>query len=253
MLLSRSASCLFCLEHLDLSHVLLSMCHYIFGHWSSMNVPSSIWAFIDWSFTSSKVYHPISDKQPYNGRRHPHFASSLTAPWGVLNLSISLSSLTTPQILLNITCRLKTPDYCNVRSSCKTIEATLLNAFAREFFTKRQFMLTEFSLQALIDMSKSRFSSNIKHVIIGLERPWSLDQLPYVQQIGPNYLDNQKLLQSIYYTTVRIFHLSRPKPANNIQFLNSGQGAEMLVSVWRASSFSSDCLTFSDWGLFQPP
>lgn len=77
------------------------------------------------------------------------------------------------EVLLNITRHLNTPDYCNVRLASKYFEEQLHNAFAKEFFTKRQFMISEFSLQALIDISKSRFSSNLTHVIIGLERPSS--------------------------------------------------------------------------------
>jgi len=75
------------------------------------------------------------------------------------------------EVLLQITSNLTTPEYGNLRRACKQIEETLFNAFSREFFTKRQFMLTEFSLQALVDISKSRFSSSLTYVIIGLERP----------------------------------------------------------------------------------
>lgn len=74
-------------------------------------------------------------------------------------------------MLKKVTSNLTTPEYGNLRLTCKSIESTLLEAFTREFFTKRQFMLTEFSLQALVDISKSRFGKHIKHVIIGLERP----------------------------------------------------------------------------------
>lgn len=75
------------------------------------------------------------------------------------------------EVLLQITSNLTTPEYGNLRRTCKHIEETLFSSFAREFFTKRQFMLTEFSLQALVNISKSRLSSSMKHVIFGLERP----------------------------------------------------------------------------------
>jgi len=82
------------------------------------------------------------------------------------------------EVLLTITRNLKTPDYCNVRLVSKYFEEQLFNAFSKEYFTKRQFMISEFSLRALIEISKSRFSSSLTHVIIGLERP-SRAQLMY--------------------------------------------------------------------------
>ena len=82
------------------------------------------------------------------------------------------------EVLLNITRHLPTPDYCNVRLASKYFEEQLLNAFSKEYFTKRQFMITEFSLQALIDISKSRFSSCLTHIILGLEKP-SFSQILY--------------------------------------------------------------------------
>jgi hypothetical protein len=80
--------------------------------------------------------------------------------------------LTVPlEILLQIVHHLTTPEYGNLRLSCKSVEETLLSAFSKEFFTKRQFMFTEFSLQALLDISKSRFSSTLTQVLFGLEQP----------------------------------------------------------------------------------
>lgn len=74
------------------------------------------------------------------------------------------------EVLLSITSNLPTPDYCSLRSTCKHVETQLHNAFSREFFTKRQFMISEFSLQSFIDISKSRYSTCLTHVIIGTER-----------------------------------------------------------------------------------
>ncbi|KAL2068413.1 hypothetical protein VTL71DRAFT_16511 [Oculimacula yallundae] len=75
------------------------------------------------------------------------------------------------ELLLQINRHLTTPEYGNLRLTCKHIEDQLLNAFTKEFFQKRQFMFTEFSLQALLDISKSRFATSLKHVIFGLEQP----------------------------------------------------------------------------------
>ncbi|EMR72374.1 putative f-box domain-containing protein [Eutypa lata UCREL1] len=74
------------------------------------------------------------------------------------------------EVLLHISSYLTTPEYGMLRRTSKHLEASFFKPFAREFFTKRQFMLTEFSLQALVDISKSRFADYLSHLIIGLER-----------------------------------------------------------------------------------
>ncbi|KAK8049567.1 hypothetical protein PG994_011297 [Apiospora phragmitis] len=75
------------------------------------------------------------------------------------------------EVLLFISYYLTTPDYCNLRQSCKHIEASLHSSFAKEYFSKRQFVLTEFSLQALVDISRCKFSPYLTHVILAAERP----------------------------------------------------------------------------------
>ncbi|KAI1412602.1 hypothetical protein F5Y13DRAFT_163069 [Hypoxylon sp. FL1857] len=78
------------------------------------------------------------------------------------------SNLTTLplEILIQIASYLNTPDYQAIRLSCRGIEASLFRAFAQQYFRKIQFMRTEYSLQALVDISKSRFSSYLQHVVI---------------------------------------------------------------------------------------
>ncbi|KAI0842856.1 hypothetical protein F5Y06DRAFT_256267 [Hypoxylon sp. FL0890] len=70
------------------------------------------------------------------------------------------------EIIIQIASYLETPDYQAVRLTCRGIEASLFRAFALQYFRKIQFMRTEYSLQGLIDISKSRLSSYLKHVII---------------------------------------------------------------------------------------
>jgi hypothetical protein len=117
-----------------------------------------------------------------------------------------------------------TPEYGNLRRTCKHIEETLFTSFAHEFFTKRQFILTEFSLQALVDISKSRFSSCLKHVIFGLERP-SMKGFP-VRMLGagpqPDNLSKSNRFRQEY-----IGHMS---------LLYTNQDVEML-----AEAFSNLC------------
>ncbi|KAK8125112.1 uncharacterized protein PG998_000871 [Apiospora kogelbergensis] len=80
--------------------------------------------------------------------------------------------LTMPlEVLLSISHYLPTADYCKLRQSCKHIEASLHSSFAKEYFSKRQFILTEFSLCALVDISRSKFAPYLTYVIIAAERP----------------------------------------------------------------------------------
>jgi hypothetical protein len=125
------------------------------------------------------------------------------------------------EVLLQITSNLTTPEYGNLRCTCKHIEATLFPSFSREFFTKRQFMFTEFSLQALVDISKSRLSSCLNHVIFSLERPSVRTFLPTSRMpVSPQsnmHAKNNRLLQEY------VDHMS---------LINTGQDVEMLAEAF---------------------
>ena len=58
------------------------------------------------------------------------------------------------ELLLRITYYLSTPELGNVRLTCKALERSLFNFFSHEFFRKKQFMMFEDSLSALIEISK---------------------------------------------------------------------------------------------------
>ncbi|OBT62150.1 hypothetical protein VE03_08327 [Pseudogymnoascus sp. 23342-1-I1] len=74
------------------------------------------------------------------------------------------------EVFLQVSSYLSTPDLCSLRRTCKHAEMSLFETFAKEFFSKRQFMLSETSLQALIDISNhERLSQFLSHVIIGLD------------------------------------------------------------------------------------
>ncbi|KAI0388854.1 hypothetical protein F5Y17DRAFT_451297 [Xylariaceae sp. FL0594] len=75
------------------------------------------------------------------------------------------------EVLLMITSHLTTPEYGNLRATCRHLEASLFGDFAKEFFSKRQFALIEFSIQALVDIAKSRLGPCVTHLIIHLEHP----------------------------------------------------------------------------------
>lgn len=77
--------------------------------------------------------------------------------------------LTIPlELLVSISSFLHTQDLASLRLTCNQIERSLYEWFSKEFFTKKQFMLTHPSLQTLIDISKhASFSQKLTHVIIG--------------------------------------------------------------------------------------
>ncbi|EUC40347.1 hypothetical protein COCMIDRAFT_9763 [Bipolaris oryzae ATCC 44560] len=78
------------------------------------------------------------------------------------------SLLTIPlELLVAISALLPTEDLGALRLVCKQTEKSLYEWFSQEFFTKKQFMLTHTSLQALVDISKhASFSKKLTHVII---------------------------------------------------------------------------------------
>lgn len=81
------------------------------------------------------------------------------------------SLLTIPlELLVAISSFLTTPDLGALRLTCKQVEKSLYEWFSKEFFTKKQFMLTYKSLQAFVDISKhSSFSKMLSHVIIATD------------------------------------------------------------------------------------
>ncbi|KAK1061214.1 hypothetical protein LTR74_011224 [Friedmanniomyces endolithicus] len=58
-----------------------------------------------------------------------------------------------PELLIRVSDHLTTVELGYFRRTCKHIETVLFDTFAKEFFTKRQFMIEQPSLQALIDIS----------------------------------------------------------------------------------------------------
>lgn len=72
-----------------------------------------------------------------------------------------------PELLLRVSAFLTTPELGNFRLTSKPIESVLFDSFAREFFTKKQFMLEQPSLQALIDISNHpTLASRLSELVI---------------------------------------------------------------------------------------
>ncbi|KAK1671052.1 F-box domain-containing protein [Colletotrichum godetiae] len=116
------------------------------------------------------------------------------------------------EVLIRISDQLATPDLGSLRLTCRSIEQSMFNTFMGEFFTQRQFMLTEFSLQTLIDISKSRLSDCLHYVIIGLNTFTRHYFSPGEEAKETRYRE----AQSDHYTLV-----------------NSGQDVSMLTEAFR--------------------
>jgi hypothetical protein len=69
-------------------------------------------------------------------------------------------------------------------------------------------MLSEFSLRALIDISKSRFSSSLTYLIIGLDRPPPL-------RFGYTNPDKQNA-----WAHAHADYGERPSPSNRVKHTN---------------------------------
>lgn len=61
-----------------------------------------------------------------------------------------------PELMLRISTDLTTIELGNFRLSCKQVETNLFESFAREFFTKRQFMIEHISLEALVGIANHK-------------------------------------------------------------------------------------------------
>ncbi|CAK7563862.1 MAG: hypothetical protein SEPTF4163_001741 [Sporothrix epigloea] len=74
------------------------------------------------------------------------------------------------ELVLRITRHLKSTDLCAVRLCSRALECALRHFFLHEFFRRKQFMLTDFSLQSLLAIAQTPgVSQTLRHVSIGLE------------------------------------------------------------------------------------
>lgn len=75
---------------------------------------------------------------------------------------------------------LPTPVLGQARLACKALEKRLYGHFSQSFFAKKQFMLTERSLQTLIAISEHPdLSQCLKHLVIGLDHFDKIDEHNY--------------------------------------------------------------------------
>ncbi|GIZ37217.1 hypothetical protein CKM354_000067100 [Cercospora kikuchii] len=122
--------------------------------------------------------------------------------------STDVSLLGLPQeLLVRVATFLTTEELNPLRCSCKHIERQLFDTFAREFFTKRQFMVEHESLEALMGISKHPgLASKLTDVIIDL------------RILDPNrWLDDRRL---------------RSGHVNHRVLVHTGMARDMLVEVF---------------------
>ncbi|KID79388.1 uncharacterized protein G6M90_00g020190 [Metarhizium brunneum] len=117
------------------------------------------------------------------------------------------------EVLLRITYHLGTPDLGSVRLTCRSMEQALYTPFVIEFFTRKQFMIAEDSLQALIDISKSRLAHHLRFVHIGLDRFSEGIQRPLPDD------DKERKFRERY--------------ANNFTLWNTGHHRDMMAEAFR--------------------
>ncbi|KAK0619501.1 hypothetical protein B0T14DRAFT_496232 [Immersiella caudata] len=102
------------------------------------------------------------------------------------------------EVLLRITHHLSTTELGNVRLTCRGIERSLFHFFSHEFFRKKQFMVSNFSLQTLIDISKHpTLSPVLTHIII------ATDTLPQRSAIDTGTrADSDRALLADYFASL---------------------------------------------------
>ncbi|KAF2743503.1 hypothetical protein M011DRAFT_471262 [Sporormia fimetaria CBS 119925] len=105
------------------------------------------------------------------------------------------------ELICMVASHLSTSEYGSLRLTCKHVESQLFADFTKEFFTKRQFMLTHFSLKTLVDISKHpTFKKRLTHVILGMElfaaQPGDSTQREKLDRYRDGYNDQVFLLNT---------------------------------------------------------
>lgn len=95
------------------------------------------------------------------------------------------------ELLLRVSHHLTTPELGRLRLTCAHIERSLFDSFAREFFSAKQFNLTEFSLRALVGVSRSRLAPYLTRLQIGVESIWHARTCHTHRSAAATYRHNQ--------------------------------------------------------------
>ncbi|KAI0180698.1 hypothetical protein GGR52DRAFT_521336 [Hypoxylon sp. FL1284] len=82
------------------------------------------------------------------------------------------------ELLVHTASYLSPDDFFSLRLTCHRVEAYLFASFSEEFFSDRRFMITDYSLRCLLDISKHpHLSKCLSKLTIGLDRLQSSDAL----------------------------------------------------------------------------
>ncbi|KAI6093252.1 hypothetical protein F4821DRAFT_222517 [Hypoxylon rubiginosum] len=136
------------------------------------------------------------------------------------------SLLTIPlEILLQTSSYLEVEDFGAFRLTCKYIEDSLFSTFIRHYLNlnERPFSCVEFRLQALIDISKSRLSPYLKHVVIASELLPAVYAPDHIDIDTSDPEDLEAILGDVEFLQQR---------ADQKVFLNTGQYQMMLVEAF---------------------
>lgn len=158
------------------------------------------------------------------------------------------------ELLVNIVSYLTTPEYGNVRRTCATVEKKLFDSFGREFFKRKQFMLTQLSLQTLIDISNHEaLRCYLTKVIIGtnfIPNPDLVNTHHYSQDLKAwhleQYMDQRYLLDQGIDTIMLTEALSNLPSCHEIEIRdnycpNRGRGDEKWTS-YGSTDFMNRCM-----------
>ncbi|KAK4565370.1 hypothetical protein LTR86_003987 [Recurvomyces mirabilis] len=105
-----------------------------------------------------------------------------------------------PEVVVHVSTFLNTKEFGDFRHSCKAIETAIFKVFSKEFFSKRQFMLEQVSLQALVDISKHPvLSKQLSEVIISthnLPNQYNGSNRLYSALVGSGYVSQDVLIST---------------------------------------------------------
>lgn len=147
------------------------------------------------------------------------------------------------EILIQVASYLDTKDYGAVRQTCRHLEVSLFRTFALKYFSKIQFMRTEFSLQALVDISESRLSPFLKHVAIGTDIISSLGAFEGSARVAPRYANTNHTMHTNYNIERQIrYNRFSQLAADQEVFISTGQDQQMLIRAFRNLNLERVCI-----------
>lgn len=123
------------------------------------------------------------------------------------------------ELLLRITSYLTTSELGQLRLVSSRIENALHVTFVNEFFTRKQFMMSEYSLGALVEIAQSRMGAHLRHLHIGLEQYREHDPVPIDEA-------DQEAADIAYFRYIRNFNSQE-------QLWVTGLANRLLVAAFR--------------------